>query len=162
MLSPTRTLFSLLVVVSLALACSKPVTGPLRPEDFQVGEARDGMSAQELRAALGEPARVERNENPYSPGSEIVTWHYEDLDATLVDGEAVLGFALTGPGRETARGIKVGDDAERVREIHGEPANSQDEVWDYVDPNDDSGLHVLRFEMAQGKVASIYMGHLLD
>lgn len=158
----TRTLLSLLVAAALALACSKPVTGPLRPEDFRVGEARDDMSAQELRSALGEPSRVDRSENPFSPGSEIVTWHYEDLDVTLVDGEAILGFALTGPGRETARGIKVGDDADRVREIHGEPVNSQDGVWDYADPNDASGLHVLRFEMKQDKVASIYMGHLLD
>ena len=158
----TRPLLSLLLAAALALACSKPITGPLGPGDFRVGEARTDMSVQEIRAELGEPPRVERSENPYSPGSEIVTWHYEDLDVTLVDGESVLGFTLTGPGVATPRRLLVGDSAARVRELYGEPASSLDGVWDYVDPNDASGLHVLRIEMEQDKVASIFMGHLLD
>lgn len=161
MLRPFQILLSTLVAAALT-ACSPAPSGPLQPEDFRLGPAHPEMSVEELRAALGEPKSVERSENPYSPGSRIVTWRYDDLDVTLVDGQAVLGIALTGPGRRTARGLRVGDAAGRARELYGEPAGSLDEIWDYADPNDESGLRVLRVEMKQGRVASIYLGHLLD
>jgi hypothetical protein len=51
---------------------------------------RRGMSAAEVRAALGGPARVERVDSAAAPGSRYERWLYAgDREVVLLDGVVV-------------------------------------------------------------------------
>lgn len=148
-----------------AAAPSEPAaprpTGPLSAADFTISGAADQTDSARVRELLGSPDSVRTEDNPFNPGDTLVTWHYPGMSVAIGDGK-VYGFALTGPGAETPRGLRVGDTAERVRELYGAPGGTYENSWDYPDPADGSGLHVIRVEVENGRVTHIWVGWLLD
>jgi hypothetical protein len=119
------------------------------------------MDSAAVRGVLGSPDSVARVENPFNPGGEIATWRYPDLEVSFAGSEQALGVALTGSRLATARGARVGDTAERVRALYGEPGVYED-TWDYTDARDASDRHVVRFTFRRGRVSKVFLGWLLD
>jgi len=133
---------------------------PLGDADFVVGRLKEGLDTAAVRRALGAPDSVSVEDNPYDPGGKLFDWRYHDLTVGVAD-EGVYGMTLTGPGVATARGLRVGDPADRVRALYGPPAASGDD-WEYADPRDQGGMHVVRVVIAGGRVAHIFVGSVLD
>ena len=138
---------------------SAAAPAPLGERDFAVGELHEGLDTAAVRRLLGAPDSVKVEDNPYDPGGKPRTWRYRDVTIELAD-ETVYGIALDGPGVATARGLRVGDPADRVRALYGAVAADGDD-WEYTDPAN-PGMHVVRVTVKGGRVAAIYVGSILD
>ena len=136
-------------------------TGPIDSTDFVVAGVEAGMDSAAVLRALGPPDSVRVDENPYDGGGRLPTWFYDGLTVLFTE-EGVHGVNVEGPRHATARGVRVGDPAERVRAVYGEPTSEDSQSWDYADPADGSGLHMIGFQFAGGRVTSIFLGWVLD
>ena len=136
---------------------------PLHPADFVLAPATLSCDAdsQQVRALLGAPEGVDLEPNPFDPGNVLRLWHYPQLEVTLAGG-GVLGLTLLGPPWSTHRGARVGDTPETVRRLYGEPGFAEPESWEYQDPDQGDGLHVVRFDFRHGRVTRIFLGWVLD
>ena len=134
----------------------------LTPRDFVIDVLDDGMDSALVRRVMGDPDSASIEENPFDTGAKLITWVYRDLEVHFASTNHVVGLAITGARVRTHRGLSVGDSATRVLDLYGEPSGRYEGTWDYSDPADRHGLHVLRVRIENGKVRWIYAGWLLD
>ncbi|HKJ93951.1 MAG TPA: hypothetical protein VJ957_12350 [Longimicrobiales bacterium] len=160
----TKGWLSFAVVLASALAPPMSAQEPpkLDSTDFRVGALTADMDTAAIRGVLGAPDSITVYDNPFDAGGKIPVYFYRDLMVTFSYGETPLGFTLTGPSVATARGLKVGDSVERARALYSEPGYTDPDAWEYYDPKDTEGLHVIQLSIRDGHVRQIYVGWLLD
>jgi hypothetical protein len=160
--------FRCFVIVALvaSVTLSRPAIGQgplaLGKSDFVVAGVQEGAAGATVRKVLGRPERVETLRHPSDPEYHVVNWHYPGIVVDLGEPTRpqVRGVTLTGPRYATARGLRVGDGAERIRRLYGEPSGRYEDDWDYQAP--DNNMHVIRVTVQNGKTKSIYIGWLTD
>jgi hypothetical protein len=78
---------------------------------------------------------------------------YPDGTEIYLFDDRIVSMNVVSSGYETPRGLKVGDSAERILELYGEPDNKHEEdgVWGY----NINGLELLTIVVSDGKVAQI-------
>ena len=154
---------AVLVLLAALAAAAQPVRA-LSESDFRVNGVSDRASKVAVLGAFGPPERVGTVPNDFDPDAPITRLEYEGLEIDYITPENILGFDLTTPRWETARGLRVGDTVERVRQLYGAPApeNIDSSSWEYHDPKDKEGLHVISFEVSDGHVKRIFVGWTLD
>ncbi|SRR6266567_1817308 len=135
---------------------------PLDSQDFVVAGIAAGTDTTTVLARFGRPDSIGRDPNRFEPGTELITWYYHDMILGMGYGAAVGGVTLSTPTLATARGLRVGDTLERIRALYGEPRGSSKDSWYYLDPHDDSELHVIDIRLADGFVRSIFVGYWMD
>jgi hypothetical protein len=131
---------------------------PLGPEDFVVA----GLTSQTddttaVRARLSSPDSV----TVYA-GGRGVTWHYRDLVVSFGGSATGLRFTLTGPGVATARGLRVGDAAERVLALYGEPYVRDEDAWTYVASDSGGDVNAIEVQLRGRRVVSIAFAVWVD
>lgn len=152
----------------LALSITMPVVAgaqaPLKPADFVVAGIPDNYpetfveeDTARIRKMLGAP-KIERRVPGFKDDSMTV-WEFDGL-SVLFGGIARQGITLTSSRIATARGLRVGDTAARVRQLYGTPAEVVEDEWTYTDPREH--LHVIQVTIQDGKVTSIFIGSLWD
>jgi hypothetical protein len=158
------------LAVFLALAalvpagCGAPVPPvlPLQPDDFTLSGVPADADSAEIRLTFGDPDSIAASENPFGGGSPLITWIYDGFEVRFAGQETPIGFMINAPGESTARGVKVGDPAEAVLLLYGEPGTRFESGWTYVDADNESGLHVIDFVVEADTVRRIYVGRALD
>ena len=87
---------------------------------------------------------IEGLDKTYTYGSIVIS--------TQDDGktERVTGLTIMDDGAATGEGITIGDSAERVKAVYGEPASQSENVWRYL-----RGKTALRMLFREGMVTSI-------
>lgn len=133
----------------------------LAPEDFQVASITEETDAGAIRAMLGPPDSVVV-QNLSDDDGQLSTYYYPDLIISFGYSGTPIGFTLTGPGVETYRGLRVGETRDRVRQLYGDPPFPHHAVWEFTDPTDADGLHLLQVQFAGSRVDRIYVGWMLD
>jgi len=73
-----------------------------------------------------------------------------------------MALSVTGPGVATRRGLTVGDPAARALALYGPPARQDDGYWEYLDPKEPQGLHIIRITVRNDLVTGIFLGTVLD
>ena len=154
-------LLALLFVLSCS-ATARDNPKSLAARDFDVGPLRSDMSAEEVRAALGPPASISSDPDFRDTSGLVETWHYPGLAVSFVSKNGLFGTRITGKTWATSRGLRVGDSEATVRELYGKPEGATDEARDYVDHSDGTDRRLIRVEVQNSRVTSIYLGMLLD
>lgn len=154
-------------MLALSLACTpdapRSAGSPwLTDSDFVVAGLPDDVDSSEVLSLLGEPDSVISIPDPDDPGIDLVAWVYPDLAIALADDGMRYGVTLTGPGVATARGLRTGDRPTQVRSLYGQPQRRTDGSWDYVAPDHEDGLHVMRVGFTGDRVSWIFLGWLLE
>jgi hypothetical protein len=152
---------------ALILAC--PGDAPRREgspwltdSDFVVAGLADDADSSDVLALLGEPDSVISIADPDAPDVELLAWAYPDLAVSLGDNGIRYGVTLTGPRVGTARGLHTGDTQARIVELYGRPQHRTEAEWDYVAPDDEDGLHVMRVGLDGDRVSWIFLGWLME
>jgi hypothetical protein len=141
-------------------AAAAPAPGsPLADADFVVGPLNDQQDSAAVKAALGRPDSVRRDDNALEPGDSLVTYLYPTV-RVLLSGGQVLGITLISPNVATARGLRVGDPESRVHELYGQGGRYEQTLE--FNEGDVSTLHLIRVELEKGRVTQIYVGSILD
>ncbi len=135
---------------------------PLTSGDFVVVGLHALMDSMAVVRLLGGPDSVSIDHDSRAPGAKLVSWHYRDLTVLLGSANSVGGFWITGPAVPTARGLKVGDTQERVKELYGVPEDEFAGEWEYSYEGRFTGRIVLRVSFLNGRVQRLYLGHLYD
>ena len=99
-----------ILLVSAMLA---PISGlraqeaqPLKAADLSIAGISVDQDSATVRRHLGTPASID------SAG-----WHYQDLQVFLVAGKVGI-LSITGPSRQTHRGLRVGDPLSRAVRLY--------------------------------------------
>ena len=111
---------------------------------------------------LGEPDSVISIQDPDDPDVELLAWAYPELAVSLGEEGVRYGVTLTGPGISTSRGLHTGDPQSRTIELYGRPQHREGDTWDYIAPDDENGLHVMRVRFEHGRVSWIFLGWLME
>ena len=154
-----------LLALFFVLSCSATARDnpkSLAARDFDVGPLRGDMSADEVRAALGSPVSISSDPDFRDTSGLVETWYYPDLSVSFVSKDGLFGTRITGKAWATSRGLRVGDSEAKVRELYGKPEGSSDGAHDYVDHSDGTDRRLIRVEVQNSRVTSIYLGMLLD
>jgi hypothetical protein len=131
---------------------------PLEPGDFLLrGVPLDADSA-EIRLSFGDPDSVVVRQNPYDALEPIESWHYDGLVVHYSGDVVPSSFLITGGDEATLRGIRVGDSADDVLRMYGQPPYRHDAIWTYVDPLDFEGVYVIEFMIEDDRVTRIHLG----
>jgi hypothetical protein len=134
----------------------------LTDEDFQVAGLADDADSVAVLRALGEPDSIISLPDPDDPDVELLAWAYPDLAVAFGEGGVRYGVTLLSPGVATRRGLKVGDAKARLVELYGRPPHAFGATWDYMAPDDEDGLHVMRVGFADDRISWIFLGWLLE
>ena len=148
--------------VAAALAGRPPQQqpAPLKPADFIVAGLTDDADSAAVVRALGKPDSIARFEVANGE-AEMADWFYRDIRVSLNNG-GFFGVTLRGPRFVTARGLRVGDAADKVVRLYGTASDTTDGVWTYPDPARHDFLHTIDFMMQGRVVRSIYLGWTID
>jgi len=134
----------------------------LADSDFVVAHLPDDADSSDVLKSLGEPDSVISIDDPNDPDVELLAWVYRDMAVSLGEEGVRYGVTLTGPGVATARGLHTGDPPSRVIELYGRPQHRNGETWDYIAPDDENGLHVMRVRFDRGRISWIFLGWLME
>jgi uncharacterized protein YceK len=100
-------------------------------DDLQLGNVKLDMPYEKVLDVM--KSKPENEETDEYEGMEAKTLFYKDgTEIYLVDG-AVYSINVISGDYPTPRGLKVGDTAERLKELYGEPNNKNDAThWGYT------------------------------
>jgi hypothetical protein len=138
-------------------ACLAPPAPPLEPDDFTLAGVPLYPDTVEIRLSFGEPDSVDVGDNPFAVDVPFTTWHYPDFEVRF-SGDVAIGYMVSGGAEATLRRIRVGSHADEVRRAYGEPTSSLPSRLTYIDHDDDLGLRVVDFVIADDVVTRIYLG----
>jgi len=99
-------------------------------DDLKLGELQVDMTKQTLEELI--KAKLTDSKSDNSLGFKSETLIYDDgTEIQLVD-DKIYSISVTSPDYPTPRGLRVGDTAEKVKELYGEPtAIEEDGLWIY-------------------------------
>jgi hypothetical protein len=155
----------LLAAAMLAMACA--TASPLKKDDFAAAGIREGSGKAAVQKVLGAPA---------SEG-ELV-WSYPGLQVAFSPTGNVSTLRITDPRFHTPRGLRPGDEPQKVLNAHGSPYRlngkpfapdihsfpppHNGDTWTYCEPKDPVCEHAVFVSFdSQGRVASITLGLFL-
>ncbi|MEK7667519.1 MAG: hypothetical protein AAB409_02615 [Gemmatimonadota bacterium] len=131
-------------------------TGPIQEADVVVAGVALGADSASVMTALGRPESVAVRGHPFDTAG-LRVWHYRDVIVELAG--SVERITIRTPAAATARGVRVGDAAERLRAAYGEPGGRTATSWRYANDEDPSGLPpALEFRMQADRVMGISLG----
>ena len=145
---------------AVAVEITNVNAAPLDSLDFVVGEISPGTDSLAVLSRLGRPERVSTSEGPN--GETLTQWHYPDLVVHLFDTPGVSAIEITGPRYITARKVKVGDSKDTVLKAYGASSATSPASLRYCHRRYDDCVHLVGIEIESGRVASIYVGNVLD
>jgi hypothetical protein len=159
--------WALAVAIALMAACAgdppQSHGSPwLTDEDFKIAGLEDDADSVAVLRALGEPDSIISLPDPDDPDVELLAWAYPDLAVAFGEGGIRYGVTLIAPGVATRRGLKVGDAKARLLELYGRPPHAFGATWDYLAPDDEDGLHVMRVGFSGDRISWIFLGWLLE
>ena len=157
-----RTPLAFAVIAVMALPLPLAGQSKIPPDTSELtllGLSYKGDSAQVFRI-LGLPDSMRSYEHPFDVGARVQTWYYSNV-LIFFNAECHRdGMKLLLPGLRTRRGLAVGDPATRARELYGPPDDeSADELQWGIGGRTDP---VLVVEIQNGRVKSIFVGHIID
>jgi hypothetical protein len=162
----------LLAAALLAVACA--TASPLKKDDFAAAGIREGSGKATVRRMLGAPASMRDLDAP--PGVSV--WSYPGLQVAFSPTGNVSTIRITGSRFETPRGLRPGDEPQKVLNAHGSPYRLNGKVfvpdihafppphtgdtWTYCEPRDPVCDHAIFVAFdAQGRISSITLGLFL-
>ena len=74
----------------------------------------------------------------------MLAWAYPEMAVSLGEEGVRYGVTLTGPGIATARGLHPAIPRRGSSELYGRPQHREGDTWEYIAPDDENGLHVMR------------------
>ena len=157
---PMRAMLPILLLLpNLVLSQS-----PVGRADFVVAGVSSQTDSAAVRRLLGRPDSVTSGDHPFDVGGKLINWWYHRLRVSYNGGEKVGGMWLLAPGVETTRGLRVGDQRQRVRRLYGTPASvdTASDAWIYHDADDGSEMHLVKVFFQRDRVASVFLGWVLD
>lgn len=148
----------------LLLACAPPAAPvlPLMPEDFTLRGVPLDADSSEIRLTFGDPDSIADSDNPFEDGARLVTWMYDGFEVRFGREGRPLGYMIVAPGEQTARGVAVGDAAQQVLGVYGEPAMRFSPGWTWTDTTDGTALRVIDVVVQTDTIRRIYIGRALD
>lgn len=151
------------VIASMTLACGAAPAPPLGPDDFALAGVPADADSMEIRLTFGAPDSIATSQNPFD-ATPLVTWLYDDFEVRFAGLSTPSGYMIHAPGERTARGVGVGDPAELVLRLYGEPAAVSATSWTYVAEGIGSGadVNVIDVVVREDTVRRIYMGWASD
>jgi hypothetical protein len=116
-------------------------------------------SAQVVRV-LGRPDSVRSYEHPHDVGVRLQTWYYRSVLVFFGSEGRRDGLKLIQPRSTTRRGLAVGDSVARALTLYGPPdERDANELRWGIGGRQGRELIV---EVRRGRVASIFVGHVID
>ena len=140
-----------LLAFLLSAACRRPAPepSPLTPADLSVaGVSVDDDSAAVL-LVLGAP--ISRDSS---------TWRYTDLQVEISHGKVSI-LSILGPTRQTQRGLRVGDSADRARRLY-DPCYSDSVVVQVCFNQTDFDARAVIAQLNGGRVKRIGVGRIIE
>ncbi len=101
----------------------------ISPDDLKLGEISVGMTYERLLFVIGQEP-VDLVEEEYE-GMKTKMVYFADDTQVYVVNDIVYTVNVIDPGYLTPRGLKIGDDEERILELYGEPNKKEDGIWGY-------------------------------
>jgi hypothetical protein len=159
----------LLAAALLAAACA--TASPVRKDDFAAAGIREGSGKATVRQVLGAPGSVRDLDAP--PGTSV--WSYPGLQVAFSPTGNVSSLRITGPRFQTPRGLRPGDEPQKILNAHGSPYRLNGkpfvpdihafppphtgDTWTYCEPRDPICDHAIFVAFdSRGRVASITLG----
>ena len=137
------------LLVGLALLGCNHAPGPLTPADLTVAGVSVDQDSAVLYRVLGS-----------SSGTDPSDLRYGNVSFFLRDG-AIAIISVTGPGYATARGLQVGDKAERVLSLY-QPCYADSAFVQICYPTDDFDPRAITVSLASGHVTRFNVGRILE
>jgi hypothetical protein len=161
---PACSLPARLLVALMAVACAPPTAPilPLQPDDFTLRGVPADADSTEIRLTFGDPETTVESQNPFDDNAPLVTWIYDGFEVRFGGASAPIGYLIEAPGESTARGVMVGDPAERLIQLYGAPMARFEPGWTYADTMDGSLLHVIDAFVESDTIRRIYIGRALE
>lgn len=157
-----RVCTAMLGVLVAGCAAPAPPVLPLQPEDFTLRGVPVEADSAEIRLTFGDPDSIVEGMNPFADSVPLITWIYDGFEVRYGGPPTPIGFMIMGPGERTARGAGVGDEADLLLRLYGEPATVLDSNWTYTDTTHADALHIISALVLQDTVRRIYMGWALE
>jgi hypothetical protein len=154
----TASLVACLLAGGMAACTPAANAPPLEPEDFLLRGLPDDADSAEVRLSFGEPDSIVESPNPFDAQEPIESWYYPGFLIQYSGDPRPVSFVITGGDEATLRGIRVGDPADHVLRLYGQPPYRYDAVWTYVDPLDPDGVFVIEFLVEDDVVSRIHLG----
>jgi hypothetical protein len=121
---------------------------PLGARDLTVASVVVDSDTATVLESLGRP-----------PRTDSTGWHYGDLHVFFRDGRVAI-VSLTGAAHATARGLRVGDPVERVRQLYRscfDDATLYQICW----PAEDFDERAITISLRAGRVHRINVGRIM-
>jgi hypothetical protein len=160
---PGRAVAGCAVMASAVAACGVPAPAPAPPleqADFVIAGVPADADSTELRLSFGEPDSISRSPHPYDAAVVVEAWYYEGLVIRYEETAVPSSFIITGGSEATARGVRVGDPAARVRQRYGDPDQRVDGLLTYLERAPEGVLHALEFLLESDTVVRIHLGRV--
>jgi hypothetical protein len=152
-----------LLFLALPVALSGQGVRRLRAVDFTLPGIPDKADSSVVRRVLGAPDSTGKGDDPSQASGELPAWWYRDLQLIFPDGQQLNGWWITGPSRSTPRGLRIGAPRSDIRRLYGSPTSSSgDSTFIYREPTGGEHPRYLFISVAAGRVATIYVGRLID
>lgn len=150
--------------VLLQAACAPPAPPalPLQPEDFALRGVPADADSAEIRLTFGDPDSIVESPNPFVDSIPLTTWIYDGFEVRFGGQAPPIGYMIVEAGERTARGLTVGDPAELMLDLYGEPTTRFDAGWTYADATHPSVLRVINAVVLEDTVRRIYLGWALE
>ena len=132
--------------------------GSLKTEDLAIGGISYGAAINDVKAAHGEPQRIENKHKWRGNAATSVYEYYALFDLYVIDG-IVRGIKVDHLNSiKTTKNISVGDTIEDVLKAYGEPnMRNKDRIIYYLENNPTVGIE---FEFEHGFLEEIRVGLL--
>lgn len=120
------------------------------------------VDSAEIRLTFGDPDSMVESRNPFVDSIPLTTWIYDGFEVRFGGQAPPIGYMIMSPGERTARGLTVGDPAEVMLQLYGEPTARFETGWTYADATHPSVLRVINAVVLGDTVRRIYIGWALD
>lgn len=98
-------------------------------KDFKIGKIELYMKFSDVRNAIGKDP-IESSEETDEIGKSM-TLKYDDGTVIQLLDDEVYSISVTSSDYITPRGLAIGDSAEKVIDLYGEPLNKESVTWDF-------------------------------
>ncbi|MCL6592218.1 MAG: hypothetical protein K6U80_20015 [Firmicutes bacterium] len=110
-------------------------------DDLQLGKLKIGLLYNEVVEIMGDmPKKVEKDESAH-----MITLDYDDGTNIVIFANRVYDLSVISPKYSTPRGLKVGDNKDKVIQLYGQPPNTgiNDSLWEFS--NDEGSMYLTIF-----------------
>ena len=155
-----RYLLAFALISATALLSAAPAGASIQL-DRGIGGARIGNSEAEVRAALGNPTRRTRGNNPFGP---LVRYRYrrERITVLFQGAREVTSVTTTGRADRTAGGVGIGSTERQADRLRGVKCETIGGVRSCHTGAFRPGRRVTDFRIRRGRVTRVTIGIVID